>query len=105
MNVAVDGFVVVSGGVGMLLDGVPKAADDFEMVPCELGEESVRAKDDEEAKLGTTTEFEHSARDVLRFGGGPLAKAASVRAARSAPIAALAEVGCPGACMSNQSYS
>ena len=105
MYVAIDGFVVVSGNVGLLWDVVAKAADDFEMVPCELGEGGVRANDDEEAKHGTTAEFEPSARDVLRFGGGPLAKAASVRAARSAPIAAPAEVGCPGACTSNQSYS
>ena len=104
-KVDIDGVVVVNSGVGLFLDVVVVIASDLEEVPCELDVGGVRAKDEEEAKPGTNAESEPSARDVFCFGGGPRAKAASARAARSAPIATLAEVGCPGTCMPKQSYS
>ena len=74
-------------------------------VPTGLGVTGERAKEDEGVGDVIAAELTGSTLVVPYFAGGPRAKAALTRAARSVFIAALAEVGRPSACISGRSHS
>ena len=89
----------------MLLDVVVGTPRDLDAVPAGLDVGGESAKEDEGVGHVIAAELAGSALVVPYFAGGPRAKAALTRAARSVCIAALAEVGCPGACISGRSHS